>query len=46
MKPTLDQASAVKGGIAMWFGNREFGKSVLGIFAFLVMVGIALVLLI
>jgi len=37
---------AVKGGIAMWFGNREFGKSVLGIFAFLVMVGIALVLLI
>lgn len=37
---------AVKGGIAMWFGSREFGKSILGIFALLVIVGIALVMLI
>ncbi|MDP3990354.1 MAG: MgtC/SapB family protein [archaeon] len=36
----------VKGGIAMWFGDREFGKRVFGIFALLIVVGVVLVMLV
>ena len=36
---------AVKGGIAWWFGGKEFGRIVLGFFAVLIAVGAALLFL-
>lgn len=37
---------AVKGGIAYWFGEKQFGKAVLGFFVLLILIGIGIVFLI
>ncbi|PIN74405.1 hypothetical protein COV20_00055 [Candidatus Woesearchaeota archaeon CG10_big_fil_rev_8_21_14_0_10_45_16] len=36
---------AVKGGIAYWFGDKKFGKMVIGFFGLLILIGVALILL-
>jgi uncharacterized membrane protein (DUF4010 family) len=36
---------AVKGGIAMWFGGKQFGKYILGFFSVLIAVGLVFFLL-
>lgn len=37
---------AVKGGIAYWFGEKQFGKAVLGFFTILILVGIGIIFLV
>ena len=37
---------AVKGGIAYWFGGKQFGRAVLGFFAVLIVIGVGIVFLV